>query len=105
MSLALLEINGGPLLSKIAWVGHITYSSYLLHFPLQIVCALAVSYGLLSADFYLQPLSLILFFAVLVPLSYVAYASFEIPMQHLIRRWWLPQKRVPEALRNVSENG
>ena len=88
-SLTLAEIDSSPKikqwLSEISWIGDITYSSYLLHFPLQMLCALAVSYGVLNADFYLSAIALIAFFTVLVPLSYATFIRFERPAQKLIR--------------------
>lgn len=84
-SLALLEIEKGPFLKPLSWIGDITYSSYLLHFPLQIGFGLAVSFGLLNANFYLSPLSLIAFFLLLIPLSYLTFIGFERPMQNRIR--------------------
>lgn len=85
-SLALLEIERGPFLRPFAWIGNITYSSYLLHFPLQLMVGLAVSFGLLNAHFYLSPIALFVFFAVLIPLSYLTFIGFERPMQTMIRR-------------------
>ena len=85
-SLALIEIDKGPWLRSISWVGEITYSVYLLHFPLQLAFGLAVSYGLLNADFYLNPLYFALYFVLLVTLSYGVFRTFELPMQSMIRR-------------------
>jgi peptidoglycan/LPS O-acetylase OafA/YrhL len=84
-SLALLEIERGPFLKPISWIGDITYSSYLLHFPLQIVLGLAISFGLLNLNFYLSPIALFAFFGVLIPLSYLTFIGFERPMQNGIR--------------------
>ena len=88
-SLTLAEIDSGPgvkkWLSQISWIGDITYSSYLLHFPMQLICALAVSYGLLQPDFYLSSTALIAFFVVLVPLSHWTFVGFERPVQQWIR--------------------
>jgi peptidoglycan/LPS O-acetylase OafA/YrhL len=84
-SLALIEIRKGPFLRKISWIGDITYSSYLLHFPLQLIFALAVSYGVLTASFYLSPFALLLFFALLAALSYLTYRKFERPFQQFLR--------------------
>ncbi|MFZ0547479.1 MAG: acyltransferase [Candidatus Promineifilaceae bacterium] len=89
-SLVLLEIDYGSFAKKLSWVGDITYSSYLLHFPLQILIVLAVSYGIISSEFYLSPLYLGLFFLVLIPLSYLVYRKFERPLQLYIRRRMLP---------------
>jgi peptidoglycan/LPS O-acetylase OafA/YrhL len=84
-SLALIEINRGQFLKSISWIGDITYSSYLLHFPLQLLFALAVSYGALNSNFYLNPLYLLVFFSILIPLSYITFIGFERPIQKMIR--------------------
>ena len=91
--IALIEINRGQFLKSISWLGDITYSSYLLHFPLQILFALAVSYGILRADFYLQSGYLVLFFLILVPLSYITFIAFERPMQKLLRKKFAARKQ------------
>ena len=89
-SLVLIEIDRGPgFLKSIPWVGDISYSSYLLHFPLQLVVALAVTFGVLKFDFYLNPVSLVLFFFILIPLSYITFIYFERPIQNAIRNKYL----------------
>jgi len=84
-SLALIEIDKGQFLKSISWIGDITYSSYLLHFPLQLVFGLALSYGILNSDFYLNPIYLVVFFLILIPLSYITFIGFERPIQNIIR--------------------
>ena len=85
-SLALFEVeNGAGFLRKISWVGDITYSSYLLHFPLQLLFGIAVSYGIVHAEFYLSPYFLMGFFLILIPFSYFTYIGFERPIQNVIR--------------------
>lgn len=85
-SLALFEVeNGAGFLLRVSWVGDISYSSYLLHFPLQLLFGLAVSYDMLNPNFYLSPVYLIVFFSILIPLSYVTYIGFERPIQNAIR--------------------
>ncbi len=83
--LALIGIDKGQFLKSISWVGDITYSSYLLHFPLQLVFVLAFSYGMLNSDFYLNPVYLVVFFLILIPLSYITFIGFERPIQNIIR--------------------
>ena len=85
VSLALIEIDRGDFLKRMSWMGDITYSSYMLHFPLQLCYALAVSYGILQGSFYLNPLSLIVFFLILIPLSWIVFNKFERPVQKYIR--------------------
>ncbi len=87
-ALALLGIHRDGFMKSIAWIGDITYSSYLVHFPLQLILGLAVSYGVLGREFYKSPVSLIAFFAFLVPASFWVYRKFELPMQNWIRRTW-----------------
>ncbi|HRQ90806.1 MAG TPA: acyltransferase, partial [Bacteroidia bacterium] len=85
-SLALLGIHRAGAMRSVSWIGDITYSSYLIHFPMQLILGLAVSYGILGRDFYKAPVSLIAFFVFLVPVSYWVYRKFEWPMQRWIRR-------------------
>jgi len=85
-SLVLIEIDHGPgFLKPVSWVGDISYSSYLLHFPLQLLFVLGVSMGLLNPNFYLNPIYLILYFLLLIPLSYITFIGFERPIQNAIR--------------------
>jgi len=89
-SLAMLEADHAFSAKSMAWMGDLTYSSYLLHFPLQMVCALLVSGGLLAADFYKSPIALAAFFGVLILASRFTYHHFEMPLQRVMRRRWLP---------------
>jgi peptidoglycan/LPS O-acetylase OafA/YrhL len=105
-SLALLEINRGNILKSYSWIGDITYSSYLLHFPLQLIFALLVIFGLLKPDFYLAPLALIVFFFILIPVSYLTYRNFERPVQNSIRNRYvkLARSRQNDTGRDESRN-
>lgn len=80
-----LDIKNNHVFKKIAWFGNITYSSYLLHFPLQIVFMLLMSWNLFPNDFYNNLFFLILFFAILIPLSLLSYLKLEMPIQTYIR--------------------
>lgn len=92
-SLVLREIDKGALLKPISWVGDITYSSYLLHFPLQLSFGLTVSYGIISSSFYKNPVYLVFFFMILIFLSYMVYIKFERPVQKAIRNRILHPKK------------
>ncbi len=84
-AVALLEIDRGRLLARISWMGDVTYASYLLHFPLQIIVASLVSYGWVPADFWRRPTSLVVFFGVLVVGARLTFRYFERPAQNWIR--------------------
>ena len=84
--LALFEIEKGQILKSLSWIGDITYSSYLLHFPLQLIFGLTVSYGFLNPEFYFEPIHFLLFFSILIPFSYITFIGFERPMQNIIRK-------------------
>ena len=100
-SLALLGIAKVNVTRKISWIGDITYSSYLIHFPLQLLFAIAVSYGILGREFYLNPISIISFFVVLVPLSYWIYRSFEMPLQNTLRRRLLSRPVLKRRIQSI----
>ena len=85
ISLALAETSRGNFAKRAGFIGDISYSSYLIHFPLQLaVMCVVVKFGLDSSWFY-SPLSMLLFFLVLIPLSLASYHWFERPVQSFLR--------------------
>lgn len=74
-----------PLSSRLEWLGNISYSSYLLHFPLQLTIVTAAAMAGLSVD-YLSPLTLTAFMVVLIALSLCCYHWFERPALDALRR-------------------
>jgi peptidoglycan/LPS O-acetylase OafA/YrhL len=74
--------------------GNMTYSSYLLHFPIQILIALGFSIARNPIPFYDD-----LFFASFVTAtllaSYLTYRYFEAPAQRLIRSYLLSKQGRP----------
>jgi peptidoglycan/LPS O-acetylase OafA/YrhL len=86
--MALAEINGRPFLKSISWIGDITYSSYLLHFPLQLIFALTISLNILSPNFYLEGKYLAIYYFILITISYFTYKKFEMPAQKFLREKW-----------------
>lgn len=86
LALALNEALRGSLGKRLAFLGDISYSSYLLHFPLQLVIAMVwVWLGLDRALFY-SPWLLAAFFGVLISLSLASYHYLERPAQRLLRQ-------------------
>jgi peptidoglycan/LPS O-acetylase OafA/YrhL len=92
LSLALLERSLGRFAKSFSILGEISYSSYLLHFPLQMVFAgVLLSFGV-SKDIFYAPMMMLVFFAVLISLSFFSYRFFEIPLQKFLRSKLLKSK-------------
>ncbi|GAB3906115.1 hypothetical protein GCM10028803_37980 [Larkinella knui] len=67
-------------------MGDISYSAYLLHFPLQLAFVLLVTKLEISSTVFESPVLLVLFFSVLITLSLASHRYFEIPVQKKLRR-------------------
>lgn len=82
----LIESRFG-MVRSLDWLGNTSYSTYLIHFPLQLIFVLIVdSLGLSRSVFYSNYVFL-LYFAVLLPLSLLCYYNFEKPTQTVVRSW------------------
>ena len=90
LSITIIEVRGKLNARKVAWLGTISYSSYLLHFPLQIIFALSAAAGLIPRGFQASTIYLILFYAILILLSRFTYNWLEMPSQRYIRDRLLP---------------
>jgi peptidoglycan/LPS O-acetylase OafA/YrhL len=64
--------------------GNMTYSSYLLHFPIQLAIALGYTIFGVPIPFY-DPAFFVMFVSVTMLASYYAYRFFEAPAQNFIR--------------------
>lgn len=85
ITLVLWEARRGTLGRRLSILGQISYSSYLLHFPLQMAFAgITFVLGVPVAFFY-TPWSLLLFYLVLIFLSLCSYRYFERPSQIWLR--------------------
>jgi peptidoglycan/LPS O-acetylase OafA/YrhL len=85
LTAALLESLWNVPYTRLAWLGEASYSSYLLHFPLQLVLAIAVYLKIISVPGSQSTISLLAYIAVLLPLSILVFRRFERPMQNRIR--------------------
>jgi peptidoglycan/LPS O-acetylase OafA/YrhL len=84
VALALNEERLLPITSRLKWLGDISYSSYLLHFPLALALVTLAAY----ANFAVNPSSgalLLAYFVVLIAVSTASYRYFESPLRRLLR--------------------
>lgn len=86
LTLATLETVRGELGKQWAIVDNISYAVYLVHFPLQLITMGVMTTFSIDHQILLSPLSLVCFFAVLIPLAFVSYHYFEMPAQKFLRR-------------------
>ena len=78
-----------PLLARwhrpVQFAGNLTYSSYLLHFPLQLVLAIAVAASGIAPPVG-SPIFLAAYLGVTLGVAALSYRWFELPAQGWIRR-------------------
>ena len=78
---------------RFSFVGDISYSTYLLHFPMQLSLALIAAHFALTPAFFENGVALFVFYAVLIGLCALSFNAFERPMQAWLRG--LSHKRSP----------
>jgi len=76
-------------LHRFAWIGDISYSLYLIHFPLQIgiMIVMARLPFATRVAIFSSPLTLIAFLALGVGLARLSFTYFEMPMREWIKTW------------------
>lgn len=92
LSLALVEAFRGTLGARLRFIGDISYSSYLLHFPLQLVFILLISKFQINSDFFYTIPCFLIYFLFLLSLSFLSYNRFERPLQKYIREKFLKRR-------------
>ena len=85
MTLAATGLKYTNFMKPFAAIGDISYSSYLLHFPLQLCLAMTVDYLGYGREIFYSPWMLALFMGILIPLSFASHRLFEVPAQRAIR--------------------
>lgn len=84
-ALALHEQQFGGAYARLNFLGDISYSTYLIHFPMQLGLALlALHFDWIPADFQ-HGWVMLLFYAVLIAVGWLSYTRLERPLQSLIR--------------------
>lgn len=86
MALALAETKLGLLGRRWGWLGDISYSCYLWHFPLQLGAIMLVYLAGISREVFYSPFGLVAFFGVLIGISFASHRWFEMPVQKWLRR-------------------
>jgi peptidoglycan/LPS O-acetylase OafA/YrhL len=88
LALALYESTSGRQFLRLSFLGDISYSTYMLHFPMQLVLVLvALRFGL-APSFFMHGIVMVAFLAILIGLGALSYFCFEKPMQDWLRRRW-----------------
>ncbi|MCK6511382.1 acyltransferase [Myxococcota bacterium] len=93
LSLALFETHRGLLAKRLSFLGDISYSSYLLHFPMQILFSAIVSSLTSDHSVYYSPWLMLLFFAALVLACFLSFRYIEMPAQNYLRKMGLVQAK------------
>jgi peptidoglycan/LPS O-acetylase OafA/YrhL len=85
LTLALMETERGPLGRRVSVLGDISYSTFLIHFPLQLFFVTIAGWIGLERSIFYSPYMLFVFFAVLLTLSFASFRCVERPAQQYIR--------------------
>ena len=86
-------------LTHISKLGDLTYASYLLHFPVQLAFVFAVDWFGIGREVFLSPSALLFYLGATFGLSWIAFHSFEVPAQSMIRAATLRQAKTSRAER------
>ena len=85
MALALHEQVLGGKWQRFSFVGDISYSTYMLHFPMQLCLALIATHFALAPPFFENGIALVLFYAALIGLGALSFNAIERPAQSKLR--------------------
>lgn len=86
--LALWETRRGTLGRRFSFLGEISYSSYLLHFPLQLMFIIMAIHWGWPKSLFANPITFFSFLAVVIALSITCHRRFEKPLQNWLRNFF-----------------
>lgn len=102
LTLATAEAYRGTLGKRISFIGDISYSSYLLHFPLQLIAyRLMIGLGV-GESIYYSPWFMATFYAILILLCFCSYRYLEMPSQRFLRQYGLKLRIGAETRRQTA---
>ena len=78
-------------------VGNLTYSSYLLHFPIQILVLIVFQYFKLSQDIFYCKIMFLVWMLVVIVASVLSFRYIEMPAKNYLR------KSLPARLRSAFD--
>jgi peptidoglycan/LPS O-acetylase OafA/YrhL len=80
------ETGAAPIVRRFSFLGNATYSSYLIHFPLQLAVVTMIDTFHVDRSWLLSPSVFVAYFTTIGTMSLVAYHWFERPTQDWIRK-------------------
>lgn len=89
LALSLIETSKGAIGKKLSFLGDISYSVYLIHFPLQLAMAMVIIKLEINENIFYSSWFMGAFFGFLILLSLISYHYFEMPMQNTLREKYL----------------
>jgi peptidoglycan/LPS O-acetylase OafA/YrhL len=74
-----------PHRALISAAGNLTYSSYMVHFPVQLIMVLIVQCAMLPRDVFYSRMIFVIYIVVTFGIAWMSYRYFEVPAQQAIR--------------------
>lgn len=92
LTLATFDEHISKYLQKLEFLGNISYSSYLIHFPLQLTIAIFFAPTIENQKLFSSSAFLVAFMITLIILSHITFVCFERPIQNKLRQSLTPTK-------------